>query len=265
MVSNFKIWPAPEALSDFVRYFWYLEGEASAASPYVHRMTPTGCAELLCLTQGNFIDTASPAESFQSPDWLVSGQLDRPKQFELQSDFQIFGVCLYPYSLTALLDMDAISMLNKVQVLNADFVASLPTVETNEPQVLMEEVTASLTSLINQLPAEKRSLFRAIKSMVEEPEMRVNEIAQTKQLSVRQLQRDCKKYTAYTPKQLTVISRIQKALEGATPKSITQLAHELEYYDQAHFNNDFKRITGYTPKAFFQRTPESLVWHKQAE
>jgi AraC-like DNA-binding protein len=33
--------------------------------------------------------------------------------------------------------------------------------------------------------------------------------------------------------------------------SLTALAYECEYYDQAHFIKDFKEFTGLTPKEFY--------------
>jgi AraC-like DNA-binding protein len=33
--------------------------------------------------------------------------------------------------------------------------------------------------------------------------------------------------------------------------NLTSLAHENEYYDQAHFIKDFKEFTGLTPKEFY--------------
>jgi AraC-like DNA-binding protein len=34
---------------------------------------------------------------------------------------------------------------------------------------------------------------------------------------------------------------------------MTQLAHRLDYYDQAHFIKDFKAFSGITPKEYFQQ------------
>jgi AraC-like DNA-binding protein len=33
---------------------------------------------------------------------------------------------------------------------------------------------------------------------------------------------------------------------------LSQIAYDNDYYDQAHFNKDFKEFTGMTPKEFFK-------------
>ncbi|MEL6537884.1 MAG: helix-turn-helix transcriptional regulator [Bacteroidota bacterium] len=37
--------------------------------------------------------------------------------------------------------------------------------------------------------------------------------------------------------------------------SLTEVAYQFDYYDQAHFNRDFKRISGVTPRRFFLNLP----------
>lgn len=233
-------------------------------------MTPTGCAELLLLQQGSFKDTCQPNESYSSGSWVVSGQLDEPKEFEMDACFQIFGVCLYPHSLPTFTGIDPKDLLNRVQLLSNlspqwDGAWADLTKQSLDVSSLRAEVEEVLRPTIQRVTPAKVGIFRAIRSLVETPERQISELAEEHALSLRQLQRGCKAFTTYGPKKLTVISRIQKALENATFESITQLAHELEYYDQSHFNNDFKRITGFTPRAFFNQANEKLQWHKQGE
>ena len=45
--------------------------------------------------------------------------------------------------------------------------------------------------------------------------------------------------------------------------SLTELSHEYDYFDQAHFVNDFKKVCGVTPKHFFDNLPEFLLRHLQ--
>lgn len=56
-----------------------------------------------------------------------------------------------------------------------------------------------------------------------------------------------------SPKQLGKVIRLQAALKmllTGQAESLTQIAYESEYYDQAHFIKDFKDFTGTTPKEF---------------
>jgi AraC-like DNA-binding protein len=51
-----------------------------------------------------------------------------------------------------------------------------------------------------------------------------------------------------TPKQFATILRVRRAVElSAAGASFTTLAQEAGYYDQSHFNRDFRSITGTAP------------------
>lgn len=44
--------------------------------------------------------------------------------------------------------------------------------------------------------------------------------------------------------------------------SLTSLCYDYGYFDQAHFINDFKRVSGVTPRQYFKKLPEFILRHK---
>jgi methylphosphotriester-DNA--protein-cysteine methyltransferase len=55
------------------------------------------------------------------------------------------------------------------------------------------------------------------------------------------------------PKTLARLYRLQHliaAIDTEAPPTWTNLAYDFDYCDQAHFNKDFKRLTGRTPAEF---------------
>ncbi|UXI66355.1 AraC family transcriptional regulator [Tahibacter amnicola] len=70
---------------------------------------------------------------------------------------------------------------------------------------------------------------------------------------LRQLQRHFRHYVGVSPKWVINRYRLHEAVErlaNASAADWTRLAHDLGYFDQAHFIRDFKRLTGRTPGAF---------------
>ena len=64
-----------------------------------------------------------------------------------------------------------------------------------------------------------------------------------------------KEHVGVTPKVFLKIIRFQKALqEIETHKTVnwTSIAFESGYYDQAHFINDFKEFSGFTPNQYLK-------------
>ena len=68
-------------------------------------------------------------------------------------------------------------------------------------------------------------------------------------------------HVGMTPKGFLRVIRFQKAIEeisNRTSVDWTSIAHESGYYDQAHFINDFKAFSGYTPSEYAQKQFEYL-------
>ena len=55
-----------------------------------------------------------------------------------------------------------------------------------------------------------------------------------------------------TPSQLKKIIRFRKAIQSHLENEIN-LSYSLDYFDQSHMIRDFRKLTGFTPKAFFSK------------
>lgn len=62
-----------------------------------------------------------------------------------------------------------------------------------------------------------------------------------------------RKKVGATPKQFSSIVRMKAIIEnGRQNKSLTDMAYEFSFFDQAHFIKDFKLFTGQSPTKFFR-------------
>jgi AraC-like DNA-binding protein len=71
----------------------------------------------------------------------------------------------------------------------------------------------------------------------------------------RQLERKFIQQIGLSPKQLSKVIRLQAALKmmlNHQAVSLTEIAYNSDYYDQAHFIKDFREFTGTTPGEFFE-------------
>jgi AraC-like DNA-binding protein len=85
-------------------------------------------------------------------------------------------------------------------------------------------------------------------------QLSVDSLSRQNNINRRQLVRKFSLAIGLSPKQLSKTIRLQAALKTMLNQKITNLthlAHESEYYDQAHFIKDFKEFTGLTPKEFY--------------
>ncbi len=87
-------------------------------------------------------------------------------------------------------------------------------------------------------------------------QIKAQDIAQKVCLGIKQFERNFSKYVGLNPKKFASIVRFQKVLQMKRKfknASMYQLAFDNGYYDQSHFNHDFKSLTGLSPKIFFDK------------
>ncbi|MCB9233489.1 MAG: AraC family transcriptional regulator [Bacteroidia bacterium] len=83
--------------------------------------------------------------------------------------------------------------------------------------------------------------------------LRTQELADQVNLSRRSLERKFEAVAGLSPKALARVIRfrgVKRELIQNRNLNLTSLAHAYQFFDQAHFNHDFRQITGMTPSEF---------------
>ena len=86
-------------------------------------------------------------------------------------------------------------------------------------------------------------------------QIKTHDIAIEVCLGIKQFERVFSMHVGINPKKFTRIVRLQNVIQLKTKHknlSMSQLAYDGGFYDQAHFIHDFKSFTGLPPKEFFR-------------
>jgi AraC-like DNA-binding protein len=82
--------------------------------------------------------------------------------------------------------------------------------------------------------------------------LRIKELLHELHISQDAFEKRFRKTTGASPKQFASIVRLRGLIGRADTGTLTALAYEAGYFDQAHFIKDFKSFTGKTPGEFYR-------------
>ncbi len=111
----------------------------------------------------------------------------------------------------------------------------------------------SLLSEVNTSNVVKQSL-QLIKH--QKGVVTIESVAKTLNFNQRRIERLFNSQVGITPKEYSRNLRIKaaRAYIKSNNHSFSEIAYDLGYYDQAHFINQFKKVTGTTPRDYLRKT-----------
>jgi len=84
------------------------------------------------------------------------------------------------------------------------------------------------------------------------PGARIEHVVRYIGLSQSALERRFRRLVGVSPKKFAALVRMKAIVQlHATGSDFTSIAHAAGYFDQSHFNHDFKRVTGLAPESYF--------------
>lgn len=262
-MTYYSILPG-ERLQDIVRFFWVLESD----QPYTHHSMADVCPEMLFHYNGRFNEVSDAGAGEASFISGVHGQTAATRKFTINSSFGIFGVYFFPQAMPLLFNLPATELTAQMYDLGtllgpegSELEERMMTAGSNRQRV--EIITAFMERKLASARAEQLPVFSCIRSIIRHKgSSSVRQLAATAFLSERQFERQFKQYTGFAPKLFSKIVRFQAAMSqyGHSDKSLTDIAHECGYFDQAHFIHDFRRFSGHHPRQYFSGSSQATGW-----
>jgi AraC-like DNA-binding protein len=88
--------------------------------------------------------------------------------------------------------------------------------------------------------------------------IKIKDLADMLYISLDAFEKRFRRAVGTSPKQFTFIIRMESIINsGQRKQTLTEVAYDSGYFDQSHFNKDFKLFTGQIPTDFF-RSPSFL-------
>jgi len=191
----------------------------------------------------------------------VIGQITQPLTMKAKGRGRSFGIWFWPHTFSLFSDFSvnvlndkAIALDNVFNQTFIDFVRN--SMHENDIESLVRETNSCLLKKLKVPvnPLKERIAAHAVQYIVNEKNnSNLDKLVSECNISNRYLQKMFLERIGFSPKFFIRITRFQRALHyvvNCQTDSLTNLAHQAGYYDQAHFIREFKEFTGISPSQF---------------
>ncbi|MFA4869986.1 MAG: helix-turn-helix domain-containing protein [Pedobacter sp.] len=239
-------------LSPYVKMVCTMDCEDDADTRHI-RVLPDTCVEL-------FVNYSSEPVAMIEDELhqksIATFRMSRPMDVQMRKGAGCIAICFYPgmayqffHVPMNLLSDRTVALSDLWHGLAAELEDKLAGLSSNEDRVQIVQ-----KYLIQQLASDRRDLqvdYCLNQMRLSSASISVGRLSAEIGLSQRQLLRSFQERIGLSPKEYLRVSRFTHSLEHLKkyPRiSLTEVACQSGYYDQAHFIRDYKEYTGYSPR-----------------
>ena len=250
---------------NYIHCFWRLENKQKIVKLQPQRILPDGCMELIFHYGEKNSRLNGKGQAELEPRSLVSGQIKRHIQIQNNGQVGVFGVRFRPHGLYSFFRQPLRELAEQVIDLKFIFGKDGRIIESKmiEAKTNWERISLIQKFLLKQLnPIHwQDSFFHSALKLIKNSGglISIDDLSLKVGLSGRQLERKFNEVIGLTPKLYSRIIRFQRLfplIKQHPGSSLTWLANESGYFDQAHFIRDFKEFSGLTPSDYFSQNPQ---------
>jgi AraC-like DNA-binding protein len=238
MSTPYREFAPPDRLKQYVESFWTVEPGSSLSE---YPVLPDGCVDI--------VYSPSVTRELQ-----LVGAMTSARRFRLSAGQFQFGVRFRPAMSQAFLPLPGPDTLDQSIALSDLWGADARRLaeQISEAQSPRQCIGLIEARLVN--PSDITLVQRLCSSIVQAAgHVRLDELAFQAGLSSRQLRRLFIEQVGLSPKHFCRVIRFRNTLSRLSERGRAgwvQMALDCGYYDQAHFINEFREFSGYTPGEF---------------
>jgi len=260
-------------LQPFVDCYWRGKFNIKSEQTVAFDMVPNACLELIIHLDDLRCHLPGPNNWSQTPDYMLIGLFTAARQVRFPGMVPVFTIRFKPEAIFSLFNLNGSEILEKFEDISLmldndfrDFCHRIREEKDTETMILLTE-----QFLLKQLTKRKKTsdyVNKAAELMRNNDFNNIQEISAEVCISQRQLERKFRNIMGVSPKKylrLTRINKVMHILEQNSPLDLTSVAYHCGYFDQAHFINDFKKITGKNPTVYFNEKQRFITLPAQVE
>jgi AraC-like DNA-binding protein len=248
------------ALAPYIKCIWLLENDSPSSA--LEAVLPDACPELIIHYADKFRIKGEDGRITTQPRSFFFGPLTRHIQIGPSGKTGMIAARFYPGAAAAFLAQPISGLTNRYESLRQLFGQAGGALETeickaatfNERKKVLERF------LLGLLPAHHDAVAALSHKVLElisnrEVPVKISQLSKSLHIGTRHLERKFTSSVGMSPKMLLRIIRFQnifKIIRQKKIKNLTELTYEAGYYDQSHFNRDFKQFAGQRPKDYFK-------------
>lgn len=260
---HFRLIQPTFALSMYIKQYWFLEMEAFEAVG--ERVVPTGYVELTFHFANHLLKRKLTDE--MQPGIIICGQ--KTDYFDVlpTGKISMLSVQFYPHSAGLFFDLPINELKNETLDLNIIIGSTARELEEQLYALsTLEDKVKHIESFLLRRMSRKADytwnrIFHNINLInLSNGMITTDRLASEACLSRKQHERIFKQMVGLSPKQFLKVVRFQHTLYAHQQhplESLTELAYRCGYYDQSHMINDFRELSGKTPKQYFNECSDS--------
>jgi AraC-like DNA-binding protein len=256
IAMKFRTFKPAGLLSGIVDYYWIVD-HPDNRSVYREMVYPQGFLQMMFYFGQRFTQRDAHGNTLLLPRSCLCGLKERFVHVEVAAGFGVMGVVFHPHSARQVIGIP----LNEFRGLNIPLSDWLGQAGKELEERIFRSgchhdriaiLEAFLLGRLAEPTCDQRRIAGCIRSITRAPSVvSLKELATMACLSERQFERSFAAVAGTSPKQYQRIARLNHAIGLAgrnRSENLTSIALSSGYYDQAHFNNEFREMTGLTPR-----------------
>lgn len=253
-------YPVHPALAPFVKCIWSQESDEAIFDSCRERILPDSCVELVFHFRNPFRTHFADGTTALQPHSFVVGQMNRFLDIEPEGRMGLIAIRFYargaylffqrPLSEVAagIVDLGEVWKERASELTERIALAR----DMTDRVRLMEETLLALLSRNSRFDPTVNRCLQLIEADC--GQLNIAQLAADLGVSSRQLTRRFQHTVGLSPKEFARVSRflhVLRCLNGNEHRSLTETALACGYFDQAHFNHEFREMAGMAPSELF--------------